>query len=131
MSEIPAELRYTDSHEWIREEGGGIVSVGITDYAQEALGDVVYVELPEVGDVINTGDEAGLVESVKAASDIFAPVSGTVVAVNEELADAPQIINSSPYGDGWFFKIKLADPDEFDELLDADAYQEVLDSEED
>lgn len=130
MSEIPAELRYTDSHEWIREEGGGIVSVGITDYAQEALGDVVYVELPEVGDVINTGDEAGLVESVKAASDIFAPVSGTVVAVNEELADAPQIINSSPYGDGWFFKIKLSDPDELDDLLDADAYQDVLDSEE-
>lgn len=130
MSEIPAELRYTDSHEWIREEGGGIVSVGITDYAQEALGDVVYVELPEVGDVINTGDEAGIVESVKAASDIFAPVSGTVVAVNEELADAPQIINSSPYGDGWFFKIKLSDPDELDDLLDADAYQDVLDSEE-
>ncbi len=130
MSEIPAELRYTDSHEWIREEGGGIVSVGITDYAQEALGDVVYVELPEVGDVINTGDEAGIVESVKAASDIFAPVSGTVVAINEELTDAPQIINSSPYGDGWFFKIKLSDPDELDELLDAEAYQEVLDSEE-
>ena len=129
MSEIPAELRYTDSHEWIREEGGGVVSVGITDYAQDALGDVVYVELPEVGDVINTGDEAGVVESVKAASDIFAPVSGRVVAINEDLADDPQIINSSPYGDGWFFKVKLSDPDELEELLDAEGYQEVLDAE--
>ncbi|MGK2915198.1 MAG: glycine cleavage system protein GcvH [Porticoccaceae bacterium] len=129
MSDIPSELKYVDSHEWIRDEGGGVVSVGITDYAQDALGDVVYIELPEVGDVLSLGDEAGVVESVKAASDIYSPVSGKVVAINEDLEDAPQTVNVSPYGDGWFFKIKLSDPDELDELLDAEGYQEVVDAE--
>lgn len=129
MSDIPSELRYLDSHEWVREEGGDIVSVGITDYAQDSLGDVVYVELPEVGDVLNAGDEAGVVESVKAASDLYAPVSGTVVAVNQELEDAPQTVNASPYGDGWFYKIKLSDATELDDLLDAEGYQDVLDAE--
>lgn len=129
MSDIPGELKYVDSHEWIRDEGGGVVSVGITDYAQEALGDVVYVELPEVGDTLNAGEQAGVVESVKAASDIYAPVSGKVVAINEDLEDAPQTVNGSPYGDGWFFKIKLSDPTELDELLDAEDYQGVLDAE--
>lgn len=129
MSDIPSELRYLDSHEWVREEGGDIVSVGITDYAQDSLGDVVYIELPEVGDVLNAGDEAGVVESVKAASDLYAPVSGTVVAVNQELEDAPQTVNASPYGDGWFYKIKLSDATELDDLLDAEGYQDVLDAE--
>ncbi len=129
MSEIPNELKYNESHEWVLHEGNGIVAIGITDYAQDSLGDVVYVELPTVGAVLSAGDEAGVVESVKAASDIYAPVSGEVVEVNEELEDAPETINDSPYGDGWFFKMKLSDPDELEDLLDAAAYTEVIENE--
>lgn len=129
MSEVISGLKYIASHEWIRDEGDGTVTVGVTDHAQEALGDVVFVELPEVGNSVEAGDDAGVVESVKAASDIYSPVSGEIIAVNEDLEDAPETVNSSPYGDGWFFKIKLSDPAELESLLDADAYQEVCDNE--
>ena len=129
MSEVISGLKYIASHEWIRDEGDDTVTVGVTDHAQEALGDVVFVELPDVGAEVATGDDAGVVESVKAASDIYSPLSGEIVAVNEELEDAPETVNSSPYGDGWFFKIKLSDPSELETLLDADAYQEICDNE--
>ncbi len=129
MSDIPAELKYIASHEWVRLEADGTVTVGVTDHAQDALGDVVYVELPEIDVVLCAGDEAGVVESVKAASDIYTPLSGTVIAVNSTLEDAPEQVNSDPYGDGWFFKLRLADAGELEELLDADAYAEVCDAE--
>ncbi|WP_105102206.1 glycine cleavage system protein GcvH [Microbulbifer pacificus] len=129
MSEIRSELKYASSHEWARLEEDGTVTVGISDHAQDALGDVVYVETPEVGQTLSAGEEAGVVESVKAASDIYSPISGEVVAVNEELADAPETVNSSPYDDGWFFRIKPSDESELDKLLDADAYK--AESEED
>ena len=129
MSDIPAELKYIASHEWVRLEADGTVTVGVTDHAQDALGDVVYVELPEIDVVLSAGDEAGVVESVKAASDIYTPLSATVVAVNSTLEDAPEQVNSDPYGDGWFFKLRLADAGELEELLDADAYAEVCDAE--
>jgi len=129
MSNVPSELKYVASHEWIRDEGEGVVTVGITDHAQELLGDVVFVELPEPGDDISAGDEAGVVESVKAASDIYAPLSGKVIAVNEELEEAPELVNSDPYGDGWFFRIQLSDTEELEELLDADSYTEQCEAE--
>ncbi len=121
MSNTPAELKYAASHEWARLEGD-IVTVGITDHAQDALGDLVYVELPTVGDQVGAGDEAGVVESVKAASDIYAPVSGEIVEVNEALVDAPEIVNSEPYAGGWLYKIKVSDVSELDKLLSADEY---------
>jgi len=121
MSNTPAELKYAASHEWARLEGD-IVTVGITDHAQDALGDLVYVELPTVGDQVAAGDEAGVVESVKAASDIYAPVSGEIVEVNEALVDAPEIVNSDAYGAGWLYKIKVSDAGELDKLLSADEY---------
>lgn len=122
MSDTPAELKYVTSHEWIRNEGDGVVTVGITSHAQELLGDVVFVEVPELDAEVALGDEAGVVESVKAASDIYAPVSGVVVEVNESLEDEPELVNQDPYGDGWFFKIKLTDETELDELISADDY---------
>jgi glycine cleavage system H protein len=125
MSELPNELRYMSSHEWVRNEGDGIATIGITDHAQDSLGDVVFVELPEVGATLSAGDEAGVVESVKAASDIYSPVSGEVIEINEALEDAPETINDSPYGDGWFYKVKMSDPAELEDLLDADGYREV------
>jgi glycine cleavage system H protein len=121
MSKSPNELKYASSHEWVRVEGD-VVVVGITDHAQDALGDLVYVELPEVGDTLNAGDEAGVVESVKAASDVYAPVSGEVIAINEALGDAPEIINNDPYNDGWMYKIRMSDPAELDDLLSAENY---------
>lgn len=130
MSQLPEDLKYAKSHEWARVDGD-IVTVGITDHAQEALGDVVYVELPEVGDELHAADEAGVVESVKAASDVYAPVSGEVVEINEDLEDAPETINSDPYGDGWFYKLKLKDAAELDDLLDGAGYQESLEGDED
>lgn len=130
MSEIPAELRFAKSHEWARLEDDETVTVGITDHAQEALGDIVYVELPEVGQQISAQAEAGVVESVKAASDIYAPITGTVIAVNEALEDAPETVNLDPYGDGWFFRIRPDDVTELDELLDADAYSEQCEADE-
>ena len=130
MSNIPAELKYVSSHEWIRVEGEGVVTIGITDHAQDQLGDVVFVELPEVGSSFALSDDMGVVESVKAASDLYAPLSGEVIEVNEELEDSPEQVNSDPYGDGWFVKLKLDDESELDALLDAAAYGEFCESEE-
>ena len=122
MSETPAELKYSKEHEWVREEGDDVVAIGISDHAQEQLGDLVFVELPEMGSVLESGAECAVVESVKAASDIYTPVSGEVVAVNEALADTPENINDAPYSDGWIFKVKLSDSSELESLMDADAY---------
>jgi glycine cleavage system H protein len=121
MSNTPEELKYASSHEWARLDGD-IVTVGISDHAQEALGDLVYVELPSVGDSVQAGDEAGVVESVKAASDIYAPVSGEIIEINEALADTPEIVNSAPYTEGWLYRIRISDVSELDKLLSADEY---------
>lgn len=123
--DFPEELKYTEEHEWVLVEED-VATIGITDFAQEQLGDVVFVELPEVGDELEMGKTFGVVESVKAVSDIYAPVTGEVVEVNEELPDEPEILNSSPYDDGWMIKIKLTDPGELDELMDASSYQEFI-----
>lgn len=125
MSNIPAELRFAQSHEWARLEADGTVTVGISDHAQEALGDVVFVELAEVGKVFAAGDAAGVVESVKAASDIYAPVGGEVLAVNEALADSPEQLNEQPY-DAWIFKLKPSSPADLDKLLDAAGYKAAI-----
>lgn len=122
MSTIPADLKYANSHEWVRDEGNNIVTVGISDYAQEKLGDVVFVELPEEGAEITAGDAIAVVESVKAASDIYAPLSGTVTAVNSSLEDAPEQVNEDAYENGWFVKIQMTDPGEMNDLMDADSY---------
>jgi len=124
MSQTPSELKYASSHEWARLEEDGTVTIGITDHAQEALGDVVFVEVPEVGVVLAAGDDAGVVESVKAASDIYAPLGGEVIAINEQLGDEPETVNSDPYNDGWFFKLQPADTSELDALLTAEDYQQ-------
>lgn len=126
MSQIPAELKYVSSHEWIRDEGDGVVTVGITEHAQELLGDVVFVEVPDVDSDVDAEDEIAVVESVKAASDIYAPLAGTITEINEELEDSPELINSDPYGDGWMFKMKLADAGDLDGLLSAEAYAEEI-----
>ncbi len=126
MSNIPADLRYASSHEWSRLEADGTVTVGITDHAQDLLGDVVFVECPDVGRQVSAGEECAVVESVKAASDIYAPISGEVIAVNEALTDSPELVNSAPYGDAWFFKIQPSDASELDKLLDADAYSAAI-----
>ena len=125
MSNIPAELRFAESHEWARLEADGSVTVGISDHAQEALGDVVFVELAEVGKVFAAGDAAGVVESVKAASDIYSPVSGEVIAVNDELADAPESLNEKPY-EAWIFKLKPSNPADLEKLLDAAGYKAAI-----
>ena len=130
MSETPEELHYASSHEWARLEEDGTVTVGITDHAQDALGDIVYVELPDEEQQVEAGAEAGVVESVKAASDIYAPVTGVVVAANDVLEDAPERVNEDPYGDGWFFRIQPDDPGELEDLLDAVAYDEMCSEEE-
>lgn len=127
MSNIPSELKYATSHEWVRNEGDGTVTVGITEHAQGLLGDMVFVELPEVGDEISTGDDVAVAESVKAASDIYAPISGEVVEINEDLEDSPELVNSDAYGDGWMFKVKLDDAAELDALLDAEGYENSID----
>ncbi|RLQ23468.1 glycine cleavage system protein GcvH [Seongchinamella sediminis] len=127
MSQTPSELKYASSHEWARLEEDGTVTVGISDHAQDALGDVVFVELPEVGITLAAGDEAGVVESVKAASDIYTPVGGEVLAVNEQLDDEPETVNADPYNDGWIFRIQPADASELDALLSAEDYQSKCD----
>jgi glycine cleavage system H protein len=127
MSNIPSHLKYTDSHEWVSIEDNGNARIGISDHAQEALGDLVFVELPAVGDEIGQGDPCAVVESVKAASDIYVPVSGKVVAVNEDLDSDPALINSDPYGDGWLFELELSDSEELEGLKDAEAYGLTLD----
>lgn len=129
MSNIPEELMFTDSHEWIRSDGDDTVTIGITDHAQELLGDLVYVELPEIGQQLDAGAEAGVVESVKAASDIYSPVSGEVIEINEDLADAPETINEQPYDGGWIFKVRLSNASELDALLNAEAYTGVVEAE--
>jgi len=126
MSDIRAELKYLPSHEWVRIEADGTATVGITDHAQEALGDVVFVDAPEVGSEVAANEEAGVVESVKAASDIYSPISGDVIEVNDVLADSPETVNSSPYDDGWFYKIKPSDLSELDALLSADDYVKII-----
>ncbi len=129
MSDIRKELKYLSSHEWARVEEDGTVTIGITDHAQDALGDVVYVETPEVGSRVNVGEEAGVVESVKAASDIYSLVSGEVVAVNDLLQDTPETVNNSPYDEGWFFRVKPDDLSELEDAMDAAEYKEMLESE--
>ncbi len=125
MSDVPANLKYSKSHEWVEVLDDGTVKVGITDHAQELLGDMVFVEVPEVGAAVSVGEECAVVESVKAASDVYSPVTGEVIAVNEDLADTPDLVNNHPYGDGWIMQIKLTEEGELDELLDADAYTEL------
>ena len=125
MSTIPGDLRYATSHEWIRDEGGGVVAVGITDFAQAQLGDIVFVELPEPGNEVAAGDPVGVVESVKAASDLYAPVSGTVEATNGELETGPERVNEDPYG-AWFMRVRLSDPAQLEGLLDAAGYTALV-----
>lgn len=130
MSNVPNELKYTKTHEWVRTESDGSITVGITDHAQELLGDMVFVELPEVGATYTAGDECAVVESVKAASDVYSPVAGEITEVNEELPDAPETINQDAFDTGWMFKMKLEDAGEVEELMDAEAYTEFVASEE-
>lgn len=129
MSNIPVDLKYTKSHEWVRRETDGTVTVGITDHAQDLLGDMVFVELPEPGRTVKAGQECAVVESVKAASDVYAPVAGEVVAVNEVLGDSPELVNKDPYGEGWMMRLRPADAADVDALLDADIYQAQIESE--
>ena len=126
MSNIPSDLKYVASHEWLKLEADGIITVGITDHAQDLLGDVVFVELPEVGTAVEADQEIAVVESVKAASDVYAPISGEIVATNDELVDSPELANEDPYGKAWFFKIKPANPSDYDGLMSADEYQNSL-----
>jgi len=127
MSNIPSELKYATSHEWVSVAVDGIVTVGITEHAQGLLGDMVFVELPDVDDSVSVGDDVAVAESVKAASDIYAPVSGTVVEINEELEDSPELVNSDAFGEGWLFKVKLDDASELENLLDAEGYAASID----
>jgi glycine cleavage system H protein len=129
MSSIPANLKYLDSHEWARAESDGTVTVGISDHAQAALGDLVFVEVPEVGKSLNKGGAAAVVESVKAASDVYSPISGEVIAANESLGSAPELVNQDPYGQGWLFKVKPSNKGELEQLLDAKAYEKALEAE--
>lgn len=130
MSNVPAELKYTREHEWVRSDGNGEYTVGITEHAQELLGDMVFVDLPEVGSIVDIGSECAVVESVKAASDIYVPLTGEVIEVNEDLASSPELINEQPYQEGWIFRIKISDESELSDLLDADAYSALLAEEE-
>ncbi len=129
MSDIPGDLKFLKSHEWARVEGNGRVTVGISDHAQGLLGDLVYVELPNIGDSLEAGNAAAVVESVKAASDVYSPVSGTVVEINEQLSDKPETINEDAYGEGWLFVLEISDADQLNELLGPDDYAELLEDE--
>ena len=129
MSEIPGDLKFLKSHEWARVEGDGKVTIGISDHAQGLLGDLVYVELPNIGDTVEAGNASAVVESVKAASDVYAPVSGKVIEVNEALADKPETINEDAYGDGWLFTLEISDAEQLNELLSPDDYSELLEDE--
>lgn len=126
MSDTPKELSYAKSHEWLRDEGDGTATIGISEHAQELLGDLVFVDLPEVGTKVEAGGDCAVVESVKAASDVYSPVTGEVIEVNESLDDAPETINEDAFGNGWMFKVKLDDAAELDSLLDADAYDALV-----
>lgn len=127
MSNVPNELKYRESHEWVRKEADGTWTVGITEHAQELLGDMVFIDLPEVGSSFAAGDDCAVAESVKAASDIYAPLSGEIVAVNEALEASPELVNSEPYASGWLFRLQASDESELDQLLDADAYLASID----
>ena len=131
MSNVPQELRYTKSHEWVKLEDDGSLTVGITDHAQHLLGDLVFVEVPDEGSDFTEGDDCAVVESVKAASDVYMPVAGEIIAGNETLAETPEVINQDPYGEGWIFKLKPADDGAYNDLMDADAYIEMVAEEED
>ena len=126
MSNVPAELRYAKSHEWVKLAEDGTATVGITDYAQNSLGDITYVQLPKVGATLKAGGTFGVVESVKAASDLYAPIGGTVVEVNSALDNAPETVNTAPYGDGWILKLKVSNAADADRLMDADTYEKQL-----
>ena len=126
MTEIPNNLRYTKDHEWVREQDDGTLAIGITDHAQAALGDLVFVELPEVEDAIGSGDACAVVESVKAASDVYCPLAGTITEANTALADAPELVNTDPYGKGWLFRLRPDSPTEIEELLDNEDYARLL-----
>ena len=127
MSDYPDNLKYASSHEWVLVDDDGVATVGISNHAQDALGDIVFVELPEVGITVNAKEEVAVVESVKAASDIYSPVSGEILAVNEDLVDAPETVNAVPYDGGWFYKVQMSDEQELDELMDAEAYSDHCD----
>lgn len=126
MTDIPNDLRYTKDHEWVREQDDGTLAIGITDHAQASLGDLVFVELPEADDTVGAGDACAVVESVKAASDVYCPLGGTISEANAALADAPDLVNSDPYGDGWLFRLQPDSPTELEELLDNEAYARFL-----
>ncbi|NWN92682.1 glycine cleavage system protein GcvH [Marinobacter adhaerens] len=128
MSETPPDLKYIETHQWVRPADDGTAVVGITDFAQEQLGDVVYIGVPEVGETVTGGEEAGVAESVKSASDVFSPVTGEVIEINEMLEDEPEKVNEDPYGEGWLFRVRLADQGELDGLMDADAYAEHVET---
>jgi glycine cleavage system H protein len=125
MSEVPSELKFLSSHEWVMVEDG-VATIGVSDHAQELLGDLVYVELPEAGTTVAAGDSVGVIESVKAASDTYAPISGEIIEINGDLEDAPERINLDPYGDGWMYKLAIEDPEELENLLDAESYSESI-----
>jgi glycine cleavage system H protein len=125
IMEAPPGLKYSKEHEWVATEES-VATIGITDHAQEQLGEIVYIELPSVGEKVSKDDPFGVVESVKAVSDIYAPVSGTVVEVNEDLPESPEVVNEDPYGDGWLIKVKVSDPDDFDDLMDNDEYADLV-----
>jgi glycine cleavage system H protein len=130
MRKIPKELRYTRTHEWVRFEEDGFLVIGITEHAQSQLGELVFVDLPDIGILVHASDEVAVIESVKAASDVYSPVSGKIVEINEELEESPSLVNSDPYHDGWLFKIDPSDTEELNELLDEDAYAEFLEEDE-
>lgn len=127
MSEIPGDLRYTAEHEWVKDQGEGVVRVGITAYAAEALGDVVYISLPAVGDTVSGGQSCGEVESTKSVSDLYAPADGEIIAVNDTLDATPESVNTDPYGEGWMYDLRLVDPSVVESMLDAEAYSAILD----
>jgi glycine cleavage system H protein len=131
MSKVPKELQYTQTHEWVLVEEDGTIMVGITEHAQSQLGELVFVELPDLGAKVNASDEVGVLESVKATSEIYSPISGKIIEINETLEEAPGLVNSDPYGDGWLFRIDPIDPDELSDLLDAEAYSEYMEEDED
>lgn len=129
MNKVPTELYYTPSHEWVRIEPNNIAVIGITDHAQALLGELVFVDLPDLNIDVHSSDDVCVVESVKAASDVYSPLSGKIVAINDDLEEAPSLVNKDPYGDGWLFKIAIQDPEEIKDLLDADSYQDTVDEE--
>jgi glycine cleavage system H protein len=126
MSDVPSDLKYLESHQWVRVDESGLATVGITDFAQQQLGDVVYIGVPELGTTVTGGEEAGVAESVKSASDVFSPVTGEVVEINERLEDEPEKVNEDPYGEGWLFRVKMTDDGELDGLMDSDTYRDLV-----